>query len=115
MVPVNNRLSGSGPVTECGDHLSIDTERGTYSLKITADTKIEARYDYGGDRPEMRWVGVEEDYLPPFTLTHLPLPATGTTLRGERTYSARFEVTTGRDQTPVPVTTVVRWTFTPFP
>jgi hypothetical protein len=100
-------------VTECGDHLSIDTERGTYSLKITADTKIEARYDYGGDRPEMRWVGVEEGDVPPLTLTHLPLPTAGTTLRGEKTYPARFERATGRDETTFPVTMVVRWTFTP--
>lgn len=112
-IPVNNRLQGRGPVTECSDYLSIDTERGTYSLKITADTKIEARHDYGGTQPEMRWVGLEEGYLPPFTLTHLPLPATGTTLRGEQVYPARLEMPTGRDEGTFPVTTIVRWTFTP--
>jgi hypothetical protein len=112
-IPVNDRLHGSGPVTECGDYLSIDTERGTYSLKITADTKIEARYDYGGIRPEPRWVGVEEGYLPLFRLTHLPLPATGTALRGEKTYPDRFVMSTGRGEDTFPVTTVVHWTFTP--
>ena len=49
----------------------------------------------------------------PFTLTNLPLVTTGTTLRGEQTYPARFTVATGRDDGTFPVTTVVRWIFTP--
>jgi len=45
-------------VTECADYLSIDTKRGTYSVRMTADAGIDVPHEYGADRPSTERVRV---------------------------------------------------------
>lgn len=110
-IPVHDRRTGTGRVTECADYLSIDTERGTYSVRMTADAEIDVLYEYGADRPATERVRVSAASFPPFTVTGRRLPTTGTALQGEHTMQSTLP--TGDDDGTFPVTAVVRWAFTP--